>query len=166
MPLQIEIQKEHINDLITFYTEKQKEVKQRISELEREYSDIIAIIMQLRQSSLKDASKEIVPIEGQDIYSPKWTWVKKISFALKQVAKPLTANEIVDIISEYEYEFKIERRKAIASVSSTLSVKAGKEFIKEKGVTGEFEYSLPGKFNNNSTKEKFGTKILIDELPF
>jgi len=123
--LSIEIKDRHIKDLIDFYIEKQRGLRLQITTLEREVKDISAIIMQLKQTSRSGSPTEIVQLPGQDIYSVKWPWVRKITFALEQVGTPLTTKEIVDLLTDYEPAFISERRKAIASVSSTLSVKSG-----------------------------------------
>jgi hypothetical protein len=167
MPVNIQIKDGHVKDLVLFYVERQKFLKAQINMLEKEVKEISAIIMQLRQAERTEGATEITPLANADVYDDKWPWVRKITFAMEQVNRPVSTREIVDILTEYEPEFIADRKRAIASVSSTLSVKAGEEFEKKQGTRGEFEYSLPGKDNyiSNDT-QSYGTSIGVDDLPF
>lgn len=177
MALKIEINDNHIQDLIQFYVEKQKTLKTEIAAREKEIKDISAIILQLK-SPKNSITGQVEKVDEGLVYSTKWPWAKKISFVLHvNGGKPLTTKEIVDEISIYEPEFISDRKRAIASVSSTLSVKAD-EFYKEQGESGDYEYSVTP---NNSyfpssgygyvgpdkiPIQTYGTNMEVDDLPF
>lgn len=165
MPLSIEINDKHIAHLIEFYVEKQKLMRNDIIKLEREIKEINAIITQLKQSSRTQFSATIQPLPGKEIYSDKWPWIRKIKFALDQSKRPLSTKEVVDFLTDYEPDFISGRRRAIASVSSILSVKSGEEVIKSTSETGEFVYGLP-EWDIPKPNETFGTTIEMDDLPF
>ncbi|WP_299178718.1 hypothetical protein [uncultured Chryseobacterium sp.] len=163
MSVQIEIKELYIRDLIEFYLEKQKVLRNEVNALQTQLKDISAVIMQLRQAQL---SNSVSMLKGNEVYNSKWPWVKKITFAIQEAGKPLTTKEIVDILTGYEPDFINDRKRVVASVSSTLSVKTGGEFEKSESETGENAYSIIT--NKNTINESFGTNITIndDELPF
>ena len=144
MGINIEIEQRHIQDLIDFYVEKQKAMKANIAMLESDVKAISATIMQLRQQSrtVNFLGDDAPAHAGTASYNAKWTWSRKITFAIKHNGKPATTREIVEILCQFEPELIADRKRAIASVSSTLSVKtsAGEEFVKEMGETGDYEY--------------------------
>ena len=154
MPVNIYIQNKDIDDLIEFYNLKLKKIKQNKIELDKEEKSIKATILQLKsKKAVYDNAVDLfIPKnENESVYSVKWTWAKKIHFAINEARKPLTTNEIVDALSIYEPDFEeggSERRKAIASISSTLSVKAGlemeldKEFVRIDEGTGRSKFNL------------------------
>jgi hypothetical protein len=186
MPVNIYIQDEDLDDIIEFYNGKLKAIKQKKIELEKEEKSLRITLIQLK--SKKDTPREAVSPtadftpHGFD-YSDKWTWAKKIEFALKDEGKPLSTTEIVDVLAKYEPDFEeggSERRKAIASISSTLSVKSGlenedgKDFIKIEDGTGRSKFiikeSEPQEMARNIDDKviKLPATIHIenDDLPF
>lgn len=173
MSVQIEIKDDHIKDLIDFYSMKQKSLKEQISKLEKDLKDVSATISQLKQRNIDPLTSAVALLTDLEIFSPKWPWVKKIAFAIKEAGKPVTTKEIVEILSVYDPKNEEETKSAIKSVSSTLSVKSGKylekrEFVKSMTDTGEFAYDV-WKENKNLEKpinNNFGSNITIDELPF
>jgi hypothetical protein len=167
MILTLEIKDKDVEDMLEFYISKQKILRAKIANLEKEYKDINAIIIQLKRMP-QTGPHQIVPISEDELYSPRWTWVKKIAFVLKNSNKPLTANEIINSIGDYESDLLKNRKKTMSSVSGILSVKSGgvsdkKDFIKKAGESGEFEYSL---HNIEINKQEYGSNIKIDDLPF
>jgi hypothetical protein len=164
MPVNIYIQDKDVDDLIQFYNGKLKSVKERKVQLDKEESAIKATIAQLK--SKKGASvitqfETFIPttdiINDEKEYNKKWIWAKKIVFALKDISQYATSNEIVDRIIVYEPD--LDRKRAIASVSSTLSVKSDddgsdetKLFIKIDDGTGTFKFFVKkGKIIDGST---------------
>lgn len=77
-------------------------------------------------------------------YSDKWPWVKKVQFAIEYHKRPLTTREIVETLTEYESSLLIDRKRAIASVSSILSSKSGenKDFLRVNSEFGDFAYTV------------------------
>ncbi|MBN8853636.1 MAG: hypothetical protein BGO55_12065 [Sphingobacteriales bacterium 50-39] len=145
MTIQIEIQNTHVNDLISFYSNKLRGIKDQIATLEMELRDINSIISQLKQGPVDTFTNEEFLEPSSEKYSASWPWVKKIAFAVREAGRPITTKEIVNILEKFEPNFAIQRKRAISSVSSTLSVKSGKysdkkEFIKVPTDSGEFAY--------------------------
>jgi hypothetical protein len=143
MPIQIEIQDTHAKLLVDFYLQRLKVLRNEIAEREREAKEINVIMQRLRKSK-GAATVDMVIEEPATPYSEKWPWVRKIHFALKITGKPLTTKEIVDLLSGYEANFILDRKKVVASISSVLSTKSGpgKEFIRVPGDSGDFAYTL------------------------
>jgi len=172
MPIKIEIKDDHIKDLIDFYSSKQKNVRDQISKLERDLRDINATIAQLKQRHINRDITISSLLEDREVFSTKWPWAKKIAYAITEASKPITTKEIVDILEIYEPKTDEERKTAISSVSSTLSVKSGKyldkkDFIKRVSDSGEFEYDIWKEEKNiQDSTQKFGSQIVIDDLPF
>ncbi|QJB42446.1 hypothetical protein HF324_33180 [Chitinophaga oryzae] len=174
MAVNIEIKEAYVKDLIDFYVEKQRQIRIEVNNLEEQLKEISAIIMQLRQSS-RSTNAEIPLIKGDEVYSEKWPWVRKIMFALRQADAPLSTKQIVDSLSEYEPEFISDRKRVVASVSSTLSVKTDEEFGRVQNDSGENAYYiLNDGFENkkgfeDKKQEDYGTIIFgdgDDDLPF
>lgn len=150
MPVNIYIQDKDVDDLIVFYNGKLKLIKESKGELDKEESSIKATIAQLkskRAAATNQIENPLPLIENDEKeYNKNWIWAKKIEFAIKDIGQYATTNEIVDRIIVYEP--KLDRKRAIASVSSTLSVKAGKEdddsklFIKIDDSTGMFKFFI------------------------
>lgn len=173
MAIRIEIKDDHISDLLSFYVSKQKNIHEQISKLENELRDVNATLAQLRQRPLNISdpfTSDLLP--EQQVYSAKWTWLRKISYAIKEAGKPVTTKQIVEILEAYEPKLVEERKTAISSVSSTLSVKAGKFsdkkcFVKSINESGEYAYDI---WNESLTLEKnqsqYGSQITMDDLPF
>jgi hypothetical protein len=147
MPVQIEINEAHIDAIIDFYIQRLKALRDEITEKEREFKEINSQILKLKRSKAStpiSANSYRVTSTSAANYSDKWPWVKKIQFAIEQQGKALTTKEIVDTLLEYEIGLMFDRRKAVASISSVLSVKSGadKEFLREESDSGEFAYSI------------------------
>lgn len=143
MPIQIEVHDSHAQILIDFYLKRLKALRDEIVEREREMKDITQTIQKLKKggTTAEIESKTTIPaIE----YSDKWTWVKKIEFAIEQQRKPLTTKEIVEVLTEFEPSFLFDRKRVVASISSTLSTKSGegKDFVRVETESGDFAYDL------------------------
>ena len=173
MAIRIEIKYDHINDVVTFYALKQKSIREQISKLEYELRDVNATIAQLRQrpSNLSDSfSAELLP--GNEVYSPKWTWLRKIKHAIKEAGKPITAKQIIEILEAYEPKSEGEKKTILSSVSSTLSVNAGKisdkkHFVKSISDSGDYAYQVwDDNLSSEEAELKFGSHITMDDLPF
>jgi hypothetical protein len=165
MPLNIEVRDEHVKEMIEFYIEKQRNLKSQVFQFEKQIKEITAIIQQLNQS-MRESVGEIKPLPDASIYSEKWTWVRKIKFAIEQSGKPITTREVVELLSQYEPEIMYNRKKAVASVSSTLSVKTGDDFLKVESESGENAYYLPTESIENINEDQYGIKIELGDLPF
>lgn len=152
MPIQVEISEKYIDDLVSFYQQKQRDLHQQAIDIELEISYLNKIILQLKSSSNNAFSMKREDFSFTEPYLDKWPWVRKIRFALDFEKRPLTTKEIVDVLCHYEPSFVNDRKRVVASISSTLSVKcitkAGAErgesgeFLREDGETGEYVYSV------------------------
>lgn len=175
MMIQIEVNNDQVEDLIEFYSIKQRALRDQISKLEKDLRDITMMISQLRHLATMPRSSRPYALENVDIFSTKWSWIKKITFAIKVAGKPISTREIVEILDIYERRTEEERKTAIKSVSSTLSVKSGgysdkREFIKGTNSSGEYIYDIwkeNGEAETDvSNAKNQGSHIIIDELPF
>ena len=181
-PVSIYIQSKDLTDLIDFYDQKLKAIKQKKKDLERDESEIRATIMQLKSKKVDDNSDIDSPIRfsvraNMDAYDSKWTWVKKIDFAIREAGKPITTNEIVDILIIYEPSFDDDKRKAISSVSSITSVNSGteeeedKKFIKIEDETGRSKFFIKDDSEQSAEAIELPPLIVntsneVDDLPF
>jgi len=154
MPVQIEVQDIHTKLLIDFYLQRLKILRSEIIERERETKDINSTIQKLKKGNIRPPSNSNVNVMEKEVpYSEKWPWVKKVYFAIEQQGKPLTTKEIVDVLTEYEADFIFDRKRAIASISSILSVKSGgedKPFIRTESESGDFAYNINKLVEDNS----------------
>jgi hypothetical protein len=172
MPIHIEIKDNHIKDLIEFYSNKQKSLKDQISRLEKDLRDVTATISQLKQRNIDPTTSAASLLTESQIFSSKWPWVKKIAFVIQEARKPLTTKEIVESLDAYEPKTGEAKKSAISSVSSTLTVKSGKysdkrDFIKSVSETGDFAYDIWIENKNQENQNNiFGSNIVIDNLPF
>jgi len=172
MAIRIEIKDDHVTDLINFYSSKQRDLREKIAKLENELRDVNATIAQLRRrpDHIKDSySAEFQP--ETEVFSSKWPWQKKIAYAIKEAGKPITTKEIVEILEFYEPKLVEERKSAISSVSSTLSVKSGKHserkhFVKSLNESGDFIYETWEEKETDENLQHFGSSIIMDDLPF
>lgn len=170
MPIQIEIQEEHVKDLIDFLVAKQKALKTQVADLESQIKSISATISQLKQTSKRAPftfTDGILPIEEPNLYSESWPWVKKIAFAIKDAGKPLTTNEIAEVLGAYESSEKIK----ISSISATLSQKSGKheeklDFVRSINSKGELIFDVWKPDFKNELNGLFGTTTNTKDLPF
>ncbi len=131
MPIQID--EKDAQDLIDLYIQKQRSIKNQMAVLNADLKALNTKITDLKQA-LKSGDINTGASDEME-YNINWHWVKKIEFAITKAGKPLTTNEIVDILTDYQPEYISGRRSAIASVSATLSLKSGthsmhKEFVK------------------------------------
>ena len=172
MNISIQFKEAEIPVLIEMYLDKVKQKKEEIFHLEKDVKDISAKVSQLRLA-LKGGNGSIAPLQSDSAYSDKWQWVKKISFAIELNGKPLTINEIIDTLSDYEPSFINDRKKVMSSISGTLSIKSGsyddrKEFIRCNSESGEYAYDVWKENEPEQQKsiEKFGNEIELDDLPF
>lgn len=155
MPIQIEVNETHAKLLVDFYVQRLKVLRSEILERDKETKEINTIIQTLRKVEKSEKSEQ--PEQSSIFalgasYSAKWPWVKKIKFALEQSGMPLTTKEIVDALSLYEADLLVDRKRAVASISSLLSSKSGtgKDFRRVDNESGDFAYTL----NNDTEKEK------------
>lgn len=179
MPVNIYIQDKDVDDLIQFYNSKLKVIKEKKGELDKEESSIKATIAQLKSKKAlvvtTDMQNTMTVIENDEKeYNRKWIWVKKIEFVIRDIGHPATTNEIVDRIIVFEPG--LDRKLAIASVSSNLSVKSGtpednKGFIKIDDGTRVSKYfintpipSVPVLGIENTKVSD--VKIKFDDMPF
>jgi hypothetical protein len=172
MTIQIEIKDDHVKDLLEFYSSKQRALKDQISKLERDLRDINSTISQLKHLTAMPGSPSIDLFDDAEIFSPKWPWIKKIAFAIKEAGKPISTKEIVEVLNVYEQRNEEDKKSAISSVSSTLSIKSGKysdkrEFVKAISSTGEYIYDVwkEKKDLDDHTINHFNN-IVIGDLPF
>ncbi len=164
MPLQIEIKDEHLKEMIEFYVSKQRDIRMQINNLEKQAKEVSAIIQQLNQSIRETG--HIRPLPESAVYSDKWPWVKKIKFAIGQGREPVTTREIVDLLIQYEPALEYNRKKAVASVSSTLSVKTGEEFGRVLSESGDNAYYILEDVSDEQKKDPGRTTIDLENLPF
>lgn len=171
MPINILFDEKEAQDLIDFYTQKQRAIKGQMATLAAELKSISAKILDLKQGIQSEAQDNPLSLDSSE-YNIRWHWVKKIEFAITKAGKPLTTNEIVDILQDYQPEFIVNRRSAIASVSATLSAKSGsqsqhKEFVKMiadwGGQTFDIWKEIPEDINEQKEPE---TSLKEDDLPF
>lgn len=160
MPIQIEIQDGHAQLLIDFYVGRLRVLRDEILERERESKDINAVIQKLKKREAPIAITNGSHVHRPD-YSEKWPWLRKVHFALEVKDEPLTTKEIVDVLTEYEPSFLFDRKRAVASISSILSTKAGSEFVRVDSASGDFAYRLM-----NDSDHKDNKLEEIDDLPF
>jgi len=144
MAVTVEIATKHLKDMIAFYVEKQKAAKSQINAAEKDLRELTLLIAELRNTLLNATASPESPQVQPAQYNTRWPWARKISFAIERAGRPLTTREIVEHLSEYEPEFIEGKKRAIASVSSTLSVKtaAGQDFEKIQGEEGDFLYNV------------------------
>ncbi len=166
MPIKIEISNKYLDDLISFYLEKQKEIKLQIHALENELTELSSLIINLKQSERLESNMQSDTKEYEQ-YSTDWTWVKKISFVLEKAKKPLSTREIVDVLEVFEPQYVLQRKTATASVSATLSTKSGsylqkKEFIKIPSEWGDSKFEL---WTEKENEFKLPPKV-DDDFPF
>lgn len=147
MAIKIEVHEKDAQALVDFYLNKLRMLKEEINVREEEARSINAMIVQLNKGS-KPAKATSVENKQDGEYHAKWTWIKKIKFALAIQNHSMTTNEIVDTLTDYEPSFLFERKRAVASVSSVLSLNFGpkKEFIRSKEPSGEYKYDIREKF--------------------
>jgi len=166
----IDLNAEEISEIIEMHFNKLKEKKENIKVIEDDIRNLNVKILQLKQALIGESNSNIFE---EKIYSENWQWVKKIKFALELEKKPLTANQIFDVLCEFEPELGIDKRKVMSSISGTLSSKSGfyhekKDFIKING-EGDFEYIVwESNYKPKTTKLIFrhGDIKNTDDLPF
>jgi hypothetical protein len=162
MPIQIEIQDTHAQLLIDFYVGRLKVLREEILDRERESKEINGVIQKLKKRDTQPFAISNGILVDRSEYSEKWPWLKKVLFALNTTDRPLTTKEIVDVLTEYEPSFLFDRKRAVASISSILSTKAGSEFVRVSSDSGDFAYRLR---NDNDDKHN-ALEEPIDDLPF
>ena len=166
MGVQIEINEKDVEALTMFFVQRLKVLREEIMEREKEIKSITNTIQMLRKpvSSSSDSAESAVKLTN---YSDKWTWLKKVQFAIEQAGAPLTTKEIVDVLTEYETTFIYDRKRAVASISSVLSGRWGadKEFSRTESKSGDFAYFLNIK-PENQTEEVVNETVESDVLPF
>jgi len=150
MPVQIFIPTKQIEDLIAFYEVKLKDIKQKKKDLDAEESEIKSTILQLKSKRYATVAvnvNELPALEpNKSVYYNKWSWVKRIEFAIRDAGKPITTNEIVEILMKHDTQ--LDKRKAVTSVSSILSIKSSvtdetdKPFIKIEEEKGRSKYYI------------------------
>ncbi len=168
MSLQINLDdKKEVILLLDLLKGRLKDVKMEIAMKEQEIRIINSKITQLSRLLNETNSS----FKSEDNYSEKWQWQKKIAFAISLAGKPLTASEIVD--SVLNYEPTLDRKRALSSVSGTLSTKSGdayendKQFIRGISESGEYSYELREKEIDQLTVNlKSEIDSLYSDLPF
>ncbi|MBP6023048.1 hypothetical protein [Ferruginibacter sp.] len=166
MSIQIEINDIHVKQLTEFYIQRLKALREEIIEREKESKEINLMIQKLRKANIPEDGAVYIELPAFD-YSDKWPWVKKIQFAIEYSGRALTTKEIVDTLSEFETSFIYDRKRAIASISSVLSMKSGngKEFLRSESVSGDFAYDL-NKGDLKQVSSNIQEAQAVDELPF
>ncbi|MEP7279590.1 MAG: hypothetical protein ABI813_13150 [Bacteroidota bacterium] len=146
MSIQIDVQDSHAQLLIDFYISRIRVLREEIMIREQETREINSVIQKLKKKSNLEKSERLIPITN---YSEKWPWVKKVQYAIEYQNRPLTTKEIVDVLSEFESSLLIDRKRAVASISSILSSKSGedKDFLRVESDSRDFAYVI------NSHKE-------------
>lgn len=177
MAINITIPDSQLDSMIEYYIGLQKSKKDTITGIEKEIKEISSIVLQLKKAKTDQPQQNGVyeDLFGA-VYNPKWPWVKKIEYAMNEAGKPVTTKEIVEIITKYEPEYIAERKKAVASVSATLSQKSGslydkKEFVRSESETGETAYSVWDQATYDFEQMLMGmppepTQVKFDDLPF
>ncbi len=158
MSIKIEINEAHVKQLMEFYIQRIKVLKEEITERERESKELNESILQLRKA-VSDKSGNVQKINPKaSRYNTLWPWFRKIEFAINHMNKPISTREIIETLSEFEPSFLYNRKKAVASISSVLSTKSGKgkKFIRKQNDIGEFIYTLAEQYDmGSSTLEGF-----------
>lgn len=173
MSVNITFKESEIPLLINLYLESLKTKKDEISTMEKEVKEINAKIIQLKRA-LNSAGTDstIQPVNGNEIYSDNWQWTKKIQFAIEQANRPLTVSEIVETLGEVEPSILTEKRKAMSSISGTLSNKSGeykdkKEFVRSVSPSGDYAYDVWKEGTlTTEIQTKYGNAMIVDDLPF
>lgn len=148
MPIQIDVHESHIQSLIQFYFERLKTLRVEITAKELELKEITLVIQKLKRGSANGNTQDNIGKVNID-YSESWPWARKVEFAIELKEKPLSTKEIVDILTEFEPSFLIDRKRVVASISSILSSKSGegKEFKRVESDTGDFKYIVNEKID-------------------
>lgn len=146
--INIQLPKEHIPQLREFYTS-------RLAQLQKEIGEVSALLQQLDSQITVSNGNTVVNGQGVLIpaavnippgnYHPKWSFIKKAKFALKEAGRALTVKEIVDfLLDNYEPNLKNERKKFMSSMSGTLShqSKEGGIFKRRQNELEEYEYEI------------------------
>lgn len=162
----INLSKAELTYLVDTLIDKIKSKKAEKESLEREIKDLNARIIQFKKALNETESGVIInPTTENDNYSDKWAWLTKIEFAINLSKRPLTTNEIYDVLCEFEPHLLADKRKATSTISGTASIKSGsyeekKDLIKNKNKNGEYEYTI--------WKEKSDVSgdVSTDDLPF
>lgn len=152
-PVKVYIQSKDLEELIDFYETKLISIKQQRKELDLSEREVRATIMQLRGklSDLTAPEDNGIKYSVQPnlaTYSRTWNWVRKIEFAIREAAKPLTTTEIIEMLIVVEPGLEEEKRKSISSVSAIVSMQSGgindkdKKFIKIIDAIGKSRYYL------------------------
>ena len=110
-----------------------KTYQSRLSELEKERAEILALLQQIQSSTQEqltsDESSAIInSTASRESYKERWNWTQKVKFVLKQVGHCLTTRDILDYIMELEPTLE-NANSAINSVSGTISGKALKGIV-------------------------------------
>jgi hypothetical protein len=142
MAIKIEIQESHVQSLIDFYLSRLKMLREEIADRESEFREINMIIQKLKRNG---ESVKIIHTKDHIIatqYSDNWSWPKKVRFAMELMNKPMTTRDIAEALTDFEPSLLIDRKRAIASISSILSTKSGngKDFLKVENGSGDFAY--------------------------
>jgi hypothetical protein len=157
MPVRIEIQDNHIQSLIGFYINRLRILREEIIGRENEFKEISATIQQLkRKGEMPKTSSVHVQVNLSD-YTENWPWLRKVRFVMEQKNKPLTTKDIAETLTDFEPSLLIDRKRAIASISSILSSKSGegKDFLRVGNGPGDFAYVInPNKNGGESTQNE------------
>ena len=169
--VQIEVSEQHVKQLQEFYVQRLITLKKEISEREKEIKEISKTLQTLKKSISENDLTEDQSNKASD-YRPEWPWVKKVGFAIEFENRPLTTREIVDLLSDFEPSFHADRKRVVASISSVLSSKSGKEFIKNSNPSGDNTFNVNKEYNPQTEIElnvDSSYKLLDDEddpIPF
>lgn len=167
MAIKIEVKQNDIHLLIDFYRQKLKTLKEEIIAKEKEVRSINSMIVQLKSADKQQATRANLKAEVRDnqkqtnlAYSPDWPWVTKIRFALNTKGYALKTNEIIEVLTEHEPSLLFEHKKTLASVSSALSLNAGKgkAFVRFSDPAKRLTYDIRDKYNMDNDNQAIDVK--------
>jgi len=93
-----------------------------------------------------DKVPRVIPKPAINGYDMNWSIWEKIQFVLRKQIEPISKNEIVDRISEFDPRVNLlfgkKKRSFSVQVLSCLSTKSEKGLLRREGEAGNFKYSL------------------------
>lgn len=156
----ISLTNDELREMVELYQSKADTIANEIELLLEKQRIILATLNKFRIQSR--GSKE-------NSYSVDWTWVAKISYALKSMNKPMKSKEITDFIFQLDSEIKNDidpKDKYASSVAATIAQKVDKVYkrIKESEEEGgEYIVGLiewpDAKFDEKNKGSHFGSLL-------
>lgn len=147
--IKIEVRDEQRKPLIEFFKQRETEILHTINYLQGELEGIRENLKTLGSEArngtpvtvnavAEEQSKNQVETE----FRKNWSLPAKVKFLLKVVGHPAGTGELADLLIN-KFEPDIERRRAVASISSVLTGKSSKKhFIKKKDDRNQVIYEL------------------------